>query len=415
MAPRRPPPARDGRRPPPNPVPLRPEQELLLETASDGDFPLFRRVATMLAGEGGSVTEAVEAVVDCTAGALHLAAGQGHLSVCRYLVEELRVDINAIHDGGESPLAYAINGAHVATVRYLLDHGANPDKVDDKGFTSLHIAAEEGYCKIVEILLLKGASVDVLSNRGTPLHLAATNGHHKTVKILLDHNADAGADVNGVGNITPLIAAASGGLTECMRCLLKAGADPNVPDEFGRMPIEFAAICGSREDVEILFPLTSRIPSVHDWSVDGIILHACLLPGQKFYESGLEKETASLKLEGRKALERKDYHTAIELYTKAMGLDNDDATLYSNRSLCFLRIGDGDKAFGDAYTCRMHRPDWPKAWYRLGAALMLLKDYEKACDAFLDGFKIDPGSAEIENAMREALNALRISRGAKKT
>lgn len=45
---------------------------------------------------------------------------------------------------GETPLAYAINGANIATVKYLLDHGADPDKVDDKGFTSLHIAAEEG-------------------------------------------------------------------------------------------------------------------------------------------------------------------------------------------------------------------------------------------------------------------------------
>ena len=52
----------------------------------------------MLAGEQGNVTEAV---VDCTAGALHLAAGQGQLAVCRYLVEDLRVYMNAIHDGGK--------------------------------------------------------------------------------------------------------------------------------------------------------------------------------------------------------------------------------------------------------------------------------------------------------------------------
>ncbi|KAL6634310.1 hypothetical protein ACP70R_026981 [Stipagrostis hirtigluma subsp. patula] len=444
MAPPRPAPARGRRRPAPKPVPLRPEQELLLEAASDGDLVLLKRVATLLDGGRGCIGEAVEAVVQCTAGALHLAAGQGELAVCRYLVEELRVDINAIHEGGETPLAYAINGANIATVRYLLNQGADPDKVDDKGFTSLHIAAEEGYCNIVELLLSKGASVDALSNRGTPLHLAATNGHHTTVKILLDHNADcnkivhgiftpllvaiyaaslkcvkllikAGADVHGVGHITPLIAAVSDGLTECMKCLLEAGADPNVPDEFGRMPIEFAAICGTRKDVEILFPLTSRIPAVRDWSVNGIIRHACSLPGQKFYESGLDEDVAGLKLQGRKALERKDYLSAIELYTKAMGLDFHDATLYSNRSLCFLKIGEADKAFADAYTCRMIRPDWPKACYRQGAALMVLKDYGKACDALFDGFKMDPGNAEIENALREAMDSMRISRGAKKT
>ena len=32
--------------------------------------------------------------------------------------------------------------------------------------------------------------------------------------------------------------------------------------------------------------------------------------------------------------------------------------------------------------------------------IFFVQDYEKACDAFLDGFKIDPGSAEIENALR---------------
>uniref|UniRef100_A0A0A9CDJ1 Uncharacterized protein n=1 Tax=Arundo donax TaxID=35708 RepID=A0A0A9CDJ1_ARUDO len=41
---------------------------------------------------------------------------------------------------------------------------------------------------------------------------------------------------------------------------------------YGRMPIELAAMGGTREDVEILFPFTSAIPTVTDWSVDGIII-----------------------------------------------------------------------------------------------------------------------------------------------
>lgn len=118
-------------------------------------------------------------------------------------------------------------------------------------------------------------------------------------------------------------------------------------------------------------------------------------------------------------------------WMKALCLDFNDATLYSNRSLCFLHMGDGDKAYGDAYTCRMMRPDWPKACYRQGAALMLLKvrsfffplhnlkqicfcthptpyvymqEYQKACDALLDGFKMDPGNSEIENALRYSIS-----------
>uniref|UniRef100_A0A0E0CKQ3 F-box domain-containing protein n=1 Tax=Oryza meridionalis TaxID=40149 RepID=A0A0E0CKQ3_9ORYZ len=467
-----------SQRPPPAaPVPLSPRQEMLLEEASDGDLGFLKRVVRSLDGGRGRQAEAVEAVRECGAGALHLAAGAGKLAVCRYLVEELRVDANAFYDQGphpltrshtrerhcETPLAYAVNGANIATVRYLLDHGAHPDKVDNKGFTPLHFAAEEGYCNIVELLLAKGAQVDSMSVRGTPLHLAATNGQHRVVEILLDHNADcnkivsavytpllvaiygsslkcvkllikAGADVNGVGNITPLIA--SVGSTEIMKCLLEAGADPNVPDEFGRMPIEFAVRCGTLKDVNILFPLTSPMPTVPDWSVRGIIRHVNTLPGQKDYESGLEKEVAGLKLQGVEALKRQDYLAASDLYTKDPsvpppagllgsfgrkenpGLDGialaawaspaDELPPQSNpetphregeESLCFLHMGDGDKAYGDAYTCRMMRPDWPKACCRQGAALMLLKEYQKACDALLDGFKLDPGNSEIENAL----------------
>lgn len=39
----------------------------------------------------------------------------------------------------------------------------------------------------------------------------------------------AGADVNA-GQPTPLIVAATAGFTDCIKCLLKADADANIPD-----------------------------------------------------------------------------------------------------------------------------------------------------------------------------------------
>jgi ankyrin repeat protein len=50
---------------------------------------------------------------------------------------------------GRTPLVWAITckggRADLDIVRYLLDHGANPDNVDKTGFTPLHEAAKKGY------------------------------------------------------------------------------------------------------------------------------------------------------------------------------------------------------------------------------------------------------------------------------
>ena len=49
--------------------------------------------------EGGEFTRGL--------GALHLAAGNGKLEMCRYLVEVLRIDVDTIDHGGLSFFPYA--------------------------------------------------------------------------------------------------------------------------------------------------------------------------------------------------------------------------------------------------------------------------------------------------------------------
>uniref|UniRef100_I1P0K0 Serine/threonine-protein kinase BSK1-like TPR repeats domain-containing protein n=1 Tax=Oryza glaberrima TaxID=4538 RepID=I1P0K0_ORYGL len=171
---------------------------------------------------------------------------------------------------------------------------------------------------------------------------------------------------------------------------------------FGHLPIEVAARCGARKDVETLFPVTSRIPCVHDWTVDGIINYAKSLPDVKdeeFCEAMLDMG----KFQGREAVKNKDYRGAMHIYTKAIALNTRDASLFSNRSLCWLKLGEGEKALIDAEACRMMQPNWPEACYRQGAALMLLKDCKNACSSFLDGLKLEPENVEMNNALRLCL------------
>lgn len=67
------------------------------------------------------------------------------------------------------------------------------------------------------------------------------------------------------------------------------------------------------------------------------------------------------------------YCISLVLHLQAIDLDPTDATLLSNRSLCWIRLGQAEHALVDAKACRTLRSDWPKACYREGAALRLLQ------------------------------------------
>ncbi|XP_060218202.1 uncharacterized protein LOC132645306 isoform X1 [Lycium barbarum] len=440
---------------------VREKVQQYLKAACSGDIELFKKLAKQL-DDGKGLAGTVADVKDANKrGALHFAAREGKIDLCKYLVEELKIDINEKDEEGETPVLHAARQGHTATVQYLVEHGADPAIPSASGATALHHAAGDGHIELVKFLLSKGVDVDLQSDVGTPLMWAAGLGQADAVKVLLEHHANlhvqteddnvsplvsavaanslpcvellvkAGANVNvRAGEATPLLIAAHNGSAEIIKCLLQAGADPNAADEDGNKPLHVAATTGSRAAVEALLPVTQRIQNVPEWSVDGVIefmqseyrreqqerteaerkankSREPIIPKKDLPEVTPEakKKAADAKARGEEAFKRKDFAMAVDAYTQAIDFDPTDGTLFSNRSLCWLRLGQAEHALSDAKACRELRPDWAKACYREGAALRLLQRFEEAANAFYEGVQIDPDSKELVTAFREAVEA----------
>ncbi|XP_030534830.2 ankyrin-1 [Rhodamnia argentea] len=444
---------------------VRQKVELFLNAARTGNLDLLKKLASQL-DDGKGTARTIADIKDANKrGALHFAAREGKTEVCRYLLEELKLDVDTKDDDGETPLIHAARQGHTETAKYLVERGANPDIPSDLGATALHHSAGIGDIELLKFLLARGVDIDSQSDAGTPLIWAAGHAQQDAVKVLLEHHANpntetddditpllssvaassveclklliqAGANVNiSAGGATPLHIAADNGNPEIINCLLDAGADPNIVDEDGLKPIQVAAGRGNRAAVEILFPKTTQVHTILKWSVDGIIEYMQTEAGNAQEEvkaASREKDTAlkiqnlpevsgeakqkaaEAKSRGDDAFRRKDYQAALDAYTQAIDFDPNDATLLSNRSLCWIRLGQAEHALVDAKACRELRPDWPKAYYREGAALRILQRFDEAANSFLRGVKLDPENKELVNAFREAVEAGRKFHGTDK-
>ncbi|GLT80881.1 hypothetical protein SLA2020_522920 [Shorea laevis] len=444
---------------------VRDKVQKFLNAAQTGNLDLLKKIAAQL-DEGKGLGKTIADIKDANKrGAIHFAAREGKTEVCKYLLEELKLDVDSKDEDGETALLHAARQGHTLTAKYLLEQGANPTLASELGATALHHSAGIGNIELLTYILSKGVEVDSQSDAGTPLIWAAGHGQEDAVRVLLEHHANpnadtedditpllsavaagsvtcvdllvkAGANVNiTAGGATPMHIAADLGSLELINCLLKAGADPNVIDEDGQKPIQVAAARGHRGAVEVLFPLTSKIDSIPEWTVDGILEYMqseankqqeetrdlkevnlakdTTLPKKDLPEvtPEVKKKAAESKSRGDEAFKRQDYQMAIDAYTQAIDLDPTDATLFSNRSLCWIRLGQAEHALADAKECRALRPDWPKACYREGTALRLLQKFDEAANAFYEGVKLDPENKELVNAFREAVDAGRKFHG----
>jgi len=84
--------------------------------------------------------------------ALHVACMNGILDIVKMLVNA-GAKLEPKGKGGLTPLQYAVRFDRKTVVRYLLSKGADPDTIDDRGYTPVRVARETGAKDIYEDLV----------------------------------------------------------------------------------------------------------------------------------------------------------------------------------------------------------------------------------------------------------------------
>lgn len=116
-----------------------------------------------------------------------------------------------------------------------------------KNVTALHAAALTDEPRTVDLLIRRGAFVDVRGGEldVTPLFLAVMKGHRKVAEALLDRRADPNSkgrvpSDEGFDALRPLHLAAVGGYTDLADVLVQRGAVLSTPSSSGSTALDYA-------------------------------------------------------------------------------------------------------------------------------------------------------------------------------
>ena len=187
------------------------------------------------------------------------AAQRGHLRIVKLLLDQ-----GATKEGASDALVSACESGFKSVAELLLARGADVNRRTSLNMTPLHFAAYGGHEAIVEMLVKRGATLEVLSagnnapngwpqfvvQGATPLHLAVERSRANIVRQLLDAGANAG-ETNREGR-TALHLAAANGWTNLCALLLDRGANPNVATAGSLTPLAIAIERSSAEVVALL-------------------------------------------------------------------------------------------------------------------------------------------------------------------
>ena len=261
--------------------------EVLLDHGADpnarserGDTPLALAAhpGPLKEGEARDVVDLLRergATVD-----VYTAAMLGDAATLGRLLDDAPELLNAIDDGGCTPLYHAAHNLRLAAVDLLLNRGADVDLVGEGGQSPLSTAVDHswdvGGKEVVARLLEADPVVDLFSagqlgltdrlnelldddpaaaestsSGYSLLFLTCGAGHADAAAAILQHGADPNRTDPYHGS-TALHQAAAWGAPEACRVLLEGGVDKAIRDQSGQTAAEVAQARGRAELAEFI-------------------------------------------------------------------------------------------------------------------------------------------------------------------
>jgi ankyrin repeat protein len=87
--------------------------------------------------------------------ALHMSSSNGFLDVVKYLIEELKVDINSRNKTNSTPISWAALNGQKDVVKYLIEKGADVLIKNNNNKLPSECAYDNGYFEVADLLLTK--------------------------------------------------------------------------------------------------------------------------------------------------------------------------------------------------------------------------------------------------------------------